>query len=254
MQYRRLPLEGLKNARDLGGYPSQSGGVTRFGQFIRCEAPRALTSGDIEIIKSCGVTDSIDFRGDNEVAAHPNSLASADGFIYHRCPTFDKQLAFAAANHPLKGRPAMDAFVDWGEKYIELASNAKAWVKTTLGIMAKARGGVIFNCTTGKDRTGVISALLLGIADAAEADIIADYCVSELYLTEVYREILEEYLKRWPGETANLSSPFFRTAPENMGTLLEHIKTAYGGVMGYLESCGLMADELSRLREKLVAG
>jgi len=253
MQYRRLPLEGLKNARDLGGYPSQSGGVTRFGQFIRCEAPRALTAGDIALIKSCGVTDSIDFRGDNEVAAHPNSLASDDGFIYHRCPTFDKQLAFASANHPLKGRPAMDAFVDWGEKYIELITSGKEWVRTTLGVMAEAQGGVIFNCTTGKDRTGVISALLLGLADVAEADIIADYCVSELYLAEVYSEILQNYLKRWPGETADLSSPFFRTAPVNMGTLLTHIKTAHGGVIGYLESCGLTEAELTRLREKLVA-
>ncbi|MCL2401569.1 MAG: tyrosine-protein phosphatase [Oscillospiraceae bacterium] len=252
MHYRRLPLVGLKNARDLGGHPTMGGGVTKFGRFIRCEAPRALTTDDIALIKSCGITDSIDFRGDSEVAAYPSVFASDESFIYHRCPTFDKQLAFASANHP-KNRPAMDAFVNWGEKYIELITNSKDWVRTTLGVMAQSRGGVIFNCTTGKDRVGVISALLLGLTDVAEADIIADYCVSELYLAEVYREVLAHYLKRWPGETADLSSPFFRTAPENMETLLAHIQTAYGGVAGYLESCGLTADELTLLREKLVA-
>ena len=251
MTYRRLPLEGAKNVRDLGGYPVP-GGVTRFNRFIRSESPRGLTGGDLEFIKSYGVTVSIDFRGDNEVKRHPSRLEGVPWIKYVRCPTFDRQLAFAAGIVAADGRPSINAFVDWGEKYISLLENGKNWVRDTLRVMAGAQGAVIFNCTTGKDRAGVMSALLLSLAGVCDADIIADYCVSELYLTEIYEELLAEYRIRRPDEKGSIDSPFFRTSRRNMATLLDYLNGRYGRAGNYIKECGVDDRDITALRERLV--
>jgi len=247
MTYRRLPLEGLRNARDLGGYPTYDGGITRFSKFIRSESPKSVTHDDLQFLKACGITDSIDFRGDSETQRSPSVFAAAPDFIYHRCPTFDKQLAFAA------GSISVSAFVNWGDKYIELVERSRAWVCDTLTVMAGAKGGVIYNCTTGKDRTGVISALLLSLAGVSEADIIADYCVSEIYLVDIYEDLLSKHFARWSKEETNLDNPFFRTAPENMKALLDYLRDHHGGIERYVKECGVSDDVLTTLRERLVA-
>ena len=252
MLYRRLPLEGAQNVRDLGGYPVQGGGVTRFGTFIRSESTFRFAPGDLDFLKTYGVTVSIDFRGDNEVERNPSSLTDLPWVKYIRFPTYDKQLAFASRAERDNSRPPMDAFLDWGEKYIELVETARHWVRDTLRTMASAEGAVIYNCTTGKDRAGVISALLLSLAGVSAPDVIADYCVSELYLAEVYKELLAEYLARWPNEEGNLDSPFFKTSPKNMEALLRHINDKYGGVERYAIDCGVSPQEIGALRVKLV--
>lgn len=244
MTYRRLPLEGLQNARDLGGHPVPGGVVTRYRRLIRCEAPKDLTPGDLEFLKAYGVAASIDFRGDQEVSRNPSVFENSGGFVYHRCPTFDKKLAFAS------GGGKLGETIDWGEKYIELLEGAKNWVSDTLRIMAGAQGAVIYNCTTGKDRSGVISALLLGLAGVAEPDIIADYTVSELYLKDVYEKLLSEY--RRPGAPADLNNPFFRTKPESMSALLDYLNAKYGGIEPYVKNCGVTDREIAAIRESLV--
>ena len=242
MAYRRLPLTGLCNARDLGGHQTL-GGVTRFGAVLRCEAPRALSKEDIDFLRRYGVTVSIDFRGDKEVLRHPSSLENAPGIEYRRVPTYDKQLAFAVGG-------AKGEFVNWGDKYIALVENARNWVCDTLQTIAGSTGGVICNCTTGKDRTGVISALLLGLCGVPDDDIIADYCVSEIYLKDAYGALLSNE----PGKTVDINphSPYLRTAPENMAALLGHLSSR-GGVEAYLKSCGITPTQVAALREKLIA-
>ena len=318
MEYRRLPIGGVRNIRDLGGYPTQGGGVTAFRRFIRSEAPRALKDSDINFLKAYGVTMTIDFRGDGEIERLPNSLAEVAGIKYCRCVTFDKQVAFSSegvnageggtapeggaapessvvsesgatseggaasesdkateggatseagkateggtapvdGTEPADGKPpekpTVDAFVDWGEKYVEIVTNSSHWVRDTLRLMAASDGAVLFNCATGKDRTGIIAALLLGIAGVAEYDIVADYCVSELYLRELYEELLANFLERWPDQKADINSPFFKTAPANMETLLKHINETYGSIEGYVKSCGIEEKEIAALRERLI--
>lgn len=247
---RRLPLEGLNNARDLGGYSAACGRVTRYAQFVRCEVPRAVTQADIDYIIGMGITTSIDFRGDSEVERMPSLLAGANGIDYRRSPTFNAQVAFGSQKR--KNAPPMDSFVRWGEKYIEMADGCKPWVKETLEMMAKSEGAVIYNCTTGKDRTGMISALLLGLAGVSEDDIIADYCVSEIYLSKIYAELLEEYNERYPTGGAGLADPFFRTEPVNMAMLLLHLNERYGGIESYVTDCGVTQETVSNIRSRLI--
>jgi protein-tyrosine phosphatase len=248
--YRRLPLEGLLNARDLGGYPTSDGRITKFRALVRSEAPQKLTEKDIAFLKDYGIKMSIDFRGDREVDRQPSVLRDAEGLNYIRCPTFNEQVAFTTRK-PGK-RPAVTSFVEWGEKYVEMAEGCKDWVGCTLGYIAGSEGGVLYNCTTGKDRTGLISALILGLCGVSYDDITADYCVSEVYLTPVYKELIRIFLEHWPNEKVSIDDPFFRTNPKNMEGLLRHFDNKYGGVAGYVKASGVTDDVIEAIRRKLV--
>lgn len=247
--YRRLPLTGLINARELGGYPTENGGITKYRVFIRSEVPRNLTVSDVAFLRDYGIKTSIDFRGNKEVARQPSYLKDVDWITYLRSPTFNRQVAFGS--RPPEGGPPVSAFVDWGEKYVEMAENCKIWVRETLDLLLRSDGAVIYNCTTGKDRTGMISALLLGLAGVSDDDIVADYCVSQIYLTPVYIELRKAFLKQWPLEELHLTNPFFKTDPENMSALLAHFKEKYGGVTAYITDCGLSDAVQTALRRKL---
>ena len=249
--YRRLPLEGLYNARDLGGYPAKGGQMTRYGVFVRSDAPRRLTAGDLTFLKDFGVTTAIDFRGDRETSTEPSCLKGAGWIRYLRSPAFNEQVAFAARRSG--GGPPVSTFVEWGAKYTEMAEACRDWIKTTLELFSGSRGAVLFHCTTGKDRTGIISALLLGLCGVSDEDIIADYCVSEVYLTPVYKLLMDGFRKHWPSETISLTDPFFKTAPENMAALLRYLNGRYGGIGGYLADCGVPESVIETLKNRLLA-
>jgi protein-tyrosine phosphatase len=242
-------LTGLFNARDLGGYPTREGGMTRYKVFIRSEVPKRLTEDDLQLLKSYGIKMSVDFRGDDELRRDPSVLRDVDWIDYRRSVTFDEQVAFAsqkkneAPAEPIK-------FPSWAVKYVEMAEECRGWVKQTLELFASCDGAVIYNCTTGKDRTGIISALLLGLAGVADADIIADYCISEVFLRPVY-EVLAKNFMEVGGSEVDIDDPVFKTEPSNMAAFLRHVHTNYGGVVPYLASCGVGSGAIDTLRCRL---
>jgi protein-tyrosine phosphatase len=209
-----------------------------------------LPETDLLFLREYGVRASVDFRGDREVTRQPSALDGIGWIRYFRSPTFNEQVAFGTKRKDGAG-PAISSFVDWGQKYAEMADGCRDWVKEALELLGRCDGGVLFHCTTGKDRTGLISALLLGLAGVREDDIVADYCVSEVYLTSVYEELRAEFIRHWPSEAVSLTDPFFRTSPVNMTTLLAHLKSSYGGIRAYLEACGVADTVVERLKSRL---
>ena len=247
--YRRLPVDGMFNVRELGGYPTADGRVTRCGAFIRSEIPRKITAEGLAFLRNYGVVLSVDLRGLRETERMPSVLASQPWLRYRSIPAANSQLAGGrAAKTP-------DRFVKWPEMYISMIDGHQDWIRRVLSAMAEVEtGAVIFNCTTGKDRTGMISAMLLGLAGVPDNDIIADYCVSQVYMRPTYMELFRDM----PGQNDALpadfgvDAPFFKTAPENMALLLEHINIEYGGIDRYLTLCGVTEEEKKALRKRLV--
>jgi protein-tyrosine phosphatase len=240
----------MRNARDLGGHPTADG-PTQFGVFLRADVPSGLPDADIAALLDYGVTTVVDFRGDRELRDRPSSLANVPGITYLRSPTFNDQVAFGAK--PGDTAPAVTSLVNWAEKYAEMVDTCRDWVAETLVLLADAPGCALYNCTTGKDRTGLISAFLLSAAGVREEDIIADYCVSEVYLQDAFRTMLEAYNLRFPTERAAvITDPFFRTDPVSMANLLGHIRKNYGSTAAYFDAAGLPRETVERIRRKLV--
>ena len=245
--YRRLPLDGLANARELGGFPCAEGS-TAFGKYLRSEIPARLSEGDFAFLKEYGLKTVIDFRGGEEITRTADVLAACDWITYIHLPVFDEDVVRGSAQDMLKG---MAADFSWGKHYIQMAESKKDWVKAVLDTIAGSEGVVLFHCTTGKDRTGIITAVLLGLCGVSEDDIAADYCVSEIYLREMYKSMSKYVPVDMEMDGPN---PFLSTAWENMVTLLEYVYKTYGDMAGYVRDCGITQETVDAIRGKLIEG
>lgn len=150
MNYIRLPLEGAKNVRDLGGYATKNGEITKFHVFIRGNRLKNITDEDNEFLKSYNITDVIDLRGKTTIQ---DTFVSDDNiksgyFKFHYLPLCNKELEdFLDENLWKKD-------FNFGEGYYLLLNN-KEKIKEIFNILINSKGGVLFHCTAGKDRTGV---------------------------------------------------------------------------------------------------
>ncbi len=247
--YRRLPLTGLHNARELGGY-AVPGGVTKYGVFLRSEVPAQLTQADIDFLRRYGVTTVLDFRSAEELRRTPDVLRSLAWIDYIHLPLFDPQAAAGALGPPVpetEEEEAEEELFSWGSHYIRMAASSLDWIRDTFSALAAAKGCTLFHCTTGKDRTGVIAALLLGCMGAAPEDIVADYSVSQLYLREMYRKMAPFFHLDADGNHG-----FFSTAPANMEALLAHLDATYGSLTNYLTHCGITDTVLAAIQGKFL--
>ena len=247
MQYRRLPLAGMHNARELGGWCTPEG-LTQYGVFLRTEVPSAITEADADFLRGYGVTMDIDLRGGSELESMPDRLADAPWCEYVHLPMFNRQVARGASAGGGPSQSYAPEDFSWGVLYARMADNQKDWVRAVFEALGRCEGVAMYHCTTGKDRTGIVTALLLGLCGVADEDIIADYCVSQVYLSWIY----DSMKAKMESEKAAAQDPFFSTAPENMQALLKHLHETYGGIPAYLRECGV-ADELAaKLKARLL--
>lgn len=247
MATRRLMTKQLYNARDLGGFPTRDGKTTKFGVFVRSEAPVGLEKEDMDYIRAYGVTASMDFRSTGETVARPSDLREEMAY-YHR-PLFNE----AAVVDGKRPKPPMHT--DWGRQYIAMAEEARDWAKEVLSIAAENPGALLYHCTTGKDRTGLMTCYLLSIAGVERADIAADYCVSQVYLEPVYEKMRSGAMNLGAppgGGKPKMDESFFRTPAEAMLTLIDYLMKTYGGVVEYLRHIGVSEAVMEKIRQKFV--
>lgn len=228
---RRIPLGKMNNLRDLGGYPAAGGRMTAWERLLRGDNPAGLTGNDIQWLSDRAVTTIIDLRSTAEVNKTPDQLASISEFRYYHCPLLGGEEV-----------PKMD--VDVGRGYFK-ALDHNSRVRDVLGMIAEAPDGVLFHCTAGKDRTGMIAALLLSIAGVEREDILADYQVSEIYLAEIICQI-----KTFVPDLAPFAG---QSRCEYMADCLDLLRTEYGSIHNYFRAIGLGAEELKILKSKVLA-
>ena len=238
---RRLLLEGLCNARDLGGYATAGGGVTRFGVFVRSEAPCGLPPETVRALRAYGVTMSVDLRSEKESSVRPSSLLEDLRCV--SCPQGGRAETFRTSE-----------FVDWEAIYIRRCEDNRPWVRRLLELAAEGTGGTLFHCTTGKDRTGMAACFLLSIAGVSREDIAADNCVSEVYLQPVFDAMRSGALPFRAGEApSHYDESIFHTPASAMLGLQDYLCREYGSVVDYLRTTGLGDDVLDVIRQKFVA-
>ena len=247
---RRLPLKKLYNCRDLGGYPTMDGRVTKFGVFLRSEAPCELPAEDIDYLVNYGVTGTIDLRSEGERIARPNELKE-------RVSYYPVTLLHKAA--VLGDESQKQADFDWGRQYRDMAEDNPAFFRAALEQCLKEPGVMLYHCTTGKDRTGLVSCALLSIAGVSKEDIAADYCVSELYLEPVYEKMRTGKMKLGTQPGGNPThipggdfGRFYQTPARAMLDFLAGMERDHGGMVNFLRECGVTEETINGLREKMV--
>lgn len=227
---RRYIFENIENCRDLGGYPSKYG-CTKFKRFIRGGTVDRPTETDIEKLKALNVTTVIDLRGDFEFINQPNGTERLTDNVEH-ISLYEMNVAEA------KGmKKALT------EVYEYIIDNYKENVCKALKFVADAPDGAVFyHCFLGKDRTGILSMLLLTIAGVEEDDIVADYQLTYTYL-EKYMCTHADTL--WDTDPENHYS-----LPQTMRSLLAYIKNKYGSVEDYIRKIGISDRDKEKIRKR----
>lgn len=238
---RRLPMPGLQNCRDLGGYAAD-GGVTRFGVFLRSEAPCGLDEHGIEYLRQYGLTRSLDLRGGPEIDWRPSALAE----------TFDYQiisLSGGAETFEEKNLPEGD--FAWEKVYIKRAREHRDWVREAVTACIETEGCTLYHCTTGKDRTGILTCCLLGAVGVSREDIAADYCLSQVYLQQMFAAMRDGSLTI--RSTPSTYQDFvFQTPFDAMTAFYDFFVEEFGSVRNYLLDVGVTEEALHRLHEKFI--
>jgi protein-tyrosine phosphatase len=241
---RLLEWEGCLNARDLGGYATEGGQETRWGAVVRSDSPAALTEAGRAALADYGVRAIVDLRLPAELADHPNPFAEPGdhGIVYTNVSFID----------PAAAPP--DAVSTLAEDYLQMLDRYRQGVAQSMAAIASAPadGAVLIHCAAGKDRTGLISALLLGLVGVPADTVAADYAMT----AELLRPRDEAWLAAAPPEErAEREAMLARYAPtaEVMLEVLAGLEERHGGVEGYLREAGVSPADLERLRERLLA-
>lgn len=210
-------LETTLNTRDLGGYRIDgTRDYTRYGRIIRSDVIIAPSENDIEFLKSSGITTIIDLRTKEEKEKKPSGLADIEGFDYYDIPIIEGSEI-----------PESVEAVPGSYYKIAHASNISEVYKT----IALAKYGVMFNCSAGKDRTGVIAALILWLCGIRKSDIVYDY----LRTKENYKSRFVTIHESLPDLDMNIVIP----NENNMYRLLEMLEDKYGNASKYFEAIGV---------------
>ncbi|WP_194899395.1 tyrosine-protein phosphatase [Catenulispora pinisilvae] len=217
-----VPLTGIKNARDIGGLRTESGAVVRPLRLLRTARLNRPTEADLAWLASIGLRTVIDLRQSFEIAAWPDDLGDLPVERVNVAPTLDSS--------------GTGTFFDLYLLWLDRSGDAFA-----TAVKALARPGALpalVHCTAGKDRTGVLVAMVLDLLGVGDKAIVADYLISNENLSKDRGDIIFEH----------------PISEELISGSLEHVRERFGSVAGYLAAHGVTDEEIAALRDGLLDG
>ncbi len=231
-----VSFEGLVNVRDLGGYPTRDGGLTRLHSLVRADDLWQLTPAGLAALEGYGIRTVIDLRWPEEAARNPNPVPRALPGV--------RFLPISLLTHTedewrLRSRDVVKEL--WKCTVLE---RVRRELRQVLAAIADAApGGLLFHCVAGKDRTGLIAALLLALADVEPDAIASDYAVSGPNLRATY-------LKRYADADPERILEALRCPEQGAHNMLKFLAGA-GGIRAYLHDIGLTDAQVAALRARL---
>jgi protein-tyrosine phosphatase len=246
---RHLKFASVMNFRDIGGYRAEKGGTVAWRRVFRSGEFRDLTREELgRLTVELGVKTVIDLRSPFELKHNGRGLLAGAGMRYCNVP-------FIIENETLEDNEKRYlSCSNMGEFYLKLIShkNYGGRIIEALEIIAEpANFPLVFHCAVGKDRTGMLAAMLLSLLGVKDSDIIEDYVLSQPYMDE-----LLEKIGKGPEESVNLPpvpAYFWLASRESMVLFLDALRRDYGSIEGYLTSMGGDRSLKARLRKALLA-
>jgi protein tyrosine/serine phosphatase len=249
---RWVPLEGGLNVRDLGGLPTVDGRTTRSGVLLRSGTLQNLTAtATRQLVDGYGLRCVLDLRTPRESEQEGRGPLAAEPVEYHNLPfiTDDVLHRRPSDQHVLTQDVERDARVRHYLTYLKYASDR---IVTAVDLLAvPQRRPALFHCAAGKDRTGVLAALVLDAVGVRHEAIVTDYALSARYT-----KLIVATLSGRPTYAASVSEQprgSVETYPETMAGFLQQLDAEHGGAAAWLTANGLPAERLAALRAALVA-
>lgn len=227
-----LNLNGAVNLRDLGGLPTVQGKKTKKGKLYRSGSLDRLSSPEIERLVEQGISLDIDLRGDEEVQRWVDLLGADERVRYEVVPLLP-------SIKPEELPKILSAIYLW-----TLDQSKKDFYHIFSLMLENAEKATLFHCSLGKDRTGMVAALLFLLAEVPRPLIIEDYMQSQTNLKGILEKMEE------------MNDPalkvFLTAREEDIVPFLDAIDEDYGGVAGYFREIGFSDKEIERIKAILV--
>ena len=247
MPERELRWDGCLNVRDLGGHATEDGGVTRFGAVVRADSVRQLTDDGWRALVDYGVRTLVDLRSDRERADDPPGdipvdVVHVDVLVENEEVAAEVEERSAAA--PDGATATRDVYMVFLERYPE------NFARAVVEVANAPEGGVLVHCVGGKDRTGLVVAMLLRLAGVSADAVAVDYALSEERLRPRHDQWLAEAATEAERERIRRIAV---TPPEAMLGVLQELDRRHGGIPGYLRAGGATEADIERAAARLRA-
>ncbi len=234
---RRLDLAGVLNLRDLGNYPTADGRVVRWRTLLRSDALHRLDADGLAVLRSLNVRTVVDLRTQSETQIAPSML---DGLAVRRA-----HVSILRGDLQLLPQE-LDAI------YRFMVDDCAGAIAEAIKVLCAADAfPALVHCSAGKDRTGIVIALLLAVLGVPDEVIAADYALSARYLDPDTTPAIG-HLQASTGLGASLTPPLLTSPPGLILKVLSWVRTASGSVDGYLLDHGLSRADLGQLRSVLI--
>jgi len=235
-------LDGPVNARDLGGMPVAGGMRVRAGRLFRSDHLDLCTPGDVALLRDrIGVGLIVDLRNLTRERGGAGPVAINDAIETVNIALMADLDEVAEVLRD----PALDGM---GGFYLQMAERDRARIVEVFRTIAgRCREPIWFHCTSGKDRTGTIAALLLDLLGADSESIVADYACSILE-----PKVLADHVRRIGWRTDGIPSAHLRADAESMRSFLAKFHATHGSARGWLVAGGLEPEHVVRLRTELL--
>jgi protein-tyrosine phosphatase len=207
------------------------------GVLVRSDSIAHLTPVGREAMVAYGVTTVIDLRTDDELQRAPNPCADNAGPAYRHLPLIDDSMMVG-----------LDEASGMFERYLWMLDGRPEAFRAIFDAVAAADGGVVFHCFAGKDRTGLVAAMLLSVSGVSDDTIAADFAETDAQLAIRY----EQWLAAAAPERRIEMREDLRCPPDRILGVLAHLRQRWGGVQGYMEAAGVAPTTIDELSAKLV--
>jgi hypothetical protein len=235
---RRLDWDGCINVRDLGGLRADEGRKLRTGLIFRADDLGRLTQRGWDALISLGSVRVIDLRFEGDPWTRPPKGRDIDVRRVELMPADDAYWWEMGAY--LERSESAAEYLGW--QYLHLLQNFPSRVAAAVEMVATAPGAAVVHCRVGKDRTGIVVAVMLRLLGVSRADVVADYAESGKAVPIILRPWIEaapdpreSERRRWRAEAP----------PEAMSIMLDGLERELGGAETYLRGAGV-PDELVR--------
>lgn len=218
-----------------------SGSVTNWRGVVRADNLNKLVAAGVAALVAYGIRTVIDLRDPRELEQFPDPLAAAppEGVAFINVPLISE------ANWEAIKNPAL------AEGYVTTARLSHANIATAIAAVADASpGGVVIHCHAGKERTGIVAALLLSLAGVPDEAVAEDWTASDAYLQPLYEEWLASETD--PSIRAKRAAGFV-TRAEHILDVLAYTRQSHGSLEEYLLAGGVRTAQLDRVRRGLVS-
>ncbi len=250
---RTLGLKTTVNLRDIGGYPTSDGRRVRWGRVYRSGTLNELSPEDVTALAGLGLTAICDLRTPEEVADSPDDMARF-GATYQHLPVQVSRDSMGQLRAMLFQPARLSDMMRSSYNDVMLESNAGLIGGILRQMSDPANLPMLFHCTAGKDRTGVLAAVLLATLGVPDEVIAADYALSNLFYHK-FRIYVGVVLKkvRWLGLSLDALHPLMIADGGMMSEMLVKLREKYGSIDAYLTGrAGLTAAEVAALRVNLI--